>query len=50
MYPNDVRHALRVFNNDIGPDFEKYIRACAMTTQEGSLMVVDDFLRGSSTV
>ena len=49
-YPNDVRHALRVFNTDIGLDFEKVLRACAMTAQEGSLMVVDDFLRGSSTV
>ena len=40
-YPNDVRHALRVFNTDIGLDFEKVLRACTMTAQEGSLMVVD---------
>ena len=49
-YPNDVHHALRVFNTDIGFDFEKVLRACARTAQEGSLMVVNDFLRGSCTV
>ena len=49
-YPNDVRHALRVFSTDIVLDFEKVLRACAMTAQEGSLMVVNDFLRGSCTV
>ena len=34
-YPNDVRHALSVFNTDIGLDFEKVLRACAVTAQEG---------------